>query len=215
MMKKKIGIIGYGQLGHQIETFINEEQGHDFVDFHYFDDISHGKGHNKAFPFKDFDKNRFKDFDFYIGLGYNYLPLRMDICNKLLQNKRILKSFIHKTSYINPSAKIGHGVLIYPMCNLDQDVIIEDGVIVNNSVTLSHDTFIDKCTFISPGATIAGRVKVGKFCFIGTGTLISNYVTIGNNVKIGIGSIVTKDIKENLCVIGNPMKILEKNFKLL
>jgi len=214
-LKKKIGIIGYGPLGQLIENFIIEEQGRDLLDIYYFDDALYSEGHDKSFPFRDFDNNRFKDYSFYVGLGYNHLSLRKDICDQLLRNKFALPTFVHRTSYINPTVKIAHGVFVYPLSNLDQHVCIEDGVIINNSATISHNTLIEACTFISPGVTIAGNVKIGKFCFVGAGVVIANNVRIGNNVKIGIGSNITMDIENDLCVIGNPVKILNKNFKLL
>ena len=34
---------------------------------------------------------------------------------------------------------------------------------------------------------------------------------IGNNVTTGAGSIVTKDINDNLKVVGNPAKILDNS----
>jgi len=35
-------------------------------------------------------------------------------------------------------------------------------------------------------------------------------VTIGNNVLIGAGAVVTKDIPNNVFVVGNPAKIIKK-----
>ncbi|MEO7292754.1 MAG: acetyltransferase, partial [Ginsengibacter sp.] len=188
--------------------------GKELVDIYYFDDLLYQNGNEKNFRFLDFDNNKFLDYTFYIGIGYNHLPIRKEICEQILNNKFDLPSFIHKTSYINPTAKIANGVFIYPMCNIDQMVCIEDGVIINNSATISHDTIIDTCAFISPGVTIAGNVKIGKFCFVGTGSVVANNVTVGNKVRIGIGSNITKDVQENSNVIGNPFKILNKNFRI-
>ncbi len=101
-----------------------------------------------------------------------------------------------------------------PMCNIDQFVCVENGVILNNSTTISHNTFIGTCTFFAPGVTLAGSVKIGKLCFVGIGSVVANNVTVGDKVKITIGTNITKDVQENLSVIGNPFKILNQNFKL-
>lgn len=207
-MKKKVGIIGHGALGQQIETFLIEEQGKEALDFFYFDDIEYEHENSKAFRFNDFEKNKFSDFIFYIGLGYHHLGLRKEICRQLLGKKVRLPSFIHRTAYISPTASIGFGVYIYPMSNIDQSVQIEDGVVLNNSTTISHNSIIGTSTFIGPGVTIAGNIKIGRQCFIGAGSVISNNVTLGDNVRIGIGSNITKDIADNLSAIGNPFKII-------
>ena len=53
--------------------------------------------------------------------------------------KNILKSKI--LGVINAEEIIlGKGIVIYPMCNIDQGVILKDGTLLNNSVTVSHDS---------------------------------------------------------------------------
>ena len=52
---------------------------------------------------------------------------------------------------------------------------------------------------------------IGDDCFIGSGTMIIAPRKIGNNVTTGAGSIVTKDINDNLKVVGNPAKILDNS----
>lgn len=211
---RKIGIIGYGAFGKQIETFLQEEQQSSGLQVSYFDDAFHETGAENAYPFNAYLDNQFKELSFYIGLGYKHLALRQKICEQLLQNNFDLPSFVHRTTYVNPTAKIGAGVYIYPMCTIDQEVEIGYGTMLNNSVTLSHNTIIDACTFIAPGVTVAGNVRVGKHCFIGSGSVIANNVSVGNDVKIGIGTVVAKNIGESCSVIGNPMKILNKPFVL-
>jgi UDP-N-acetylbacillosamine N-acetyltransferase len=211
---KKIGIIGYGAFGRQIENFLVEEQGRAALDFSYFDDHFHNAGGEKACPFDTFLDRRFSELEFYIGLGYKHLPVREKICDQLLKNGLRLPSFIHRTAYVNPTAKVGYGVYIYPMCNIDQEVELKNGVMVNNSVILSHNGLVDACTFIAPGVTVAGNVRIGKYCFIGGGSVIANNLSIADNVLVGLGSSITRNVEKDACVIGNPMKILAKPFQL-
>ena len=211
---KRIGIIGYGALGKQIENFLIEAFGNLLLEACYFDDHYHQQGGKNAYPFEAYQDSRFQDLDFYIGLGYKHLIIRKQICDRVLNSGARLPSFVHRTTYVHPSAKVGNGVYFYPMSTIDQEVEIKNGTLVNNAVTISHNTTIDACSFIAPGVTIAGNVTIGKYCFVGAGTVIANNVSVGDNAKVGLASAVTKDVIEGTCVIGNPMKVLEKPFIL-
>ena len=43
---------------------------------------------------------------------------------------------------------------------------------------------------------------------IGSGATILSNVTIGENSSVGVGSVVTKDVRANVIVAGNPARIL-------
>lgn len=209
MASKKIGIIGYGVIGRQIEEFILEQAIEEVV-FFYFDDILQSQGKVNSFPFSTFKNPEFSDLDFYIGLGYHHLVIKNNVYEQLRQHKLNYPPFIHHTAYVHPAAEIANGVIIFPMCNVGTSVVISEGVLVNNSSVISHDSIIGRCSFISPGVVLSGRVKIGEFCFIGTGSVIANDLAIGNNVRIGIGTVVAKNVEDDLSVIGNPMKIINR-----
>jgi acetyltransferase-like isoleucine patch superfamily enzyme len=57
-----------------------------------------------------------------------------------------------------------------------------------------------------PGATILGNIKIGNFVTIGANATILPHLNIGDGSFIGAGSVVTKDIKKNEIVKGNPAK---------
>lgn len=206
----KIAVIGNGDLGIQLLGFLNPTIEFSIV---YFDDF-HKQNNQTHFPFSKWSDEKFSDYNFIVGLGYKNLVVKNKLIRDLDNLNRKLLSFCHTSSFVNKSAKIGQSVFVYPMCNIDRNVTLNDGVVLNNSTLVSHDSFIGKCTYISPGVTISGRVTIGENCFIGAGTTIANDVIIGNNVIIGIGSVVTSNIPQNLSVIGSPLKILKKPLKL-
>lgn len=53
-------------------------------------------------------------------------------------------------------------------------------------------------------------ITIGDNVWIGGNTVILPGVTIGNNVVIGAGSIISKDIPDDVIVVGNPCKIIRK-----
>lgn len=204
---KKIGIIGYGVIGHHIETFIKEKYIQDII-IYYFDDKLFESHVKNSLPFKDFDQKEFADLEFYVGLGYKNSDLKKRVLSQLKKNDCRYPFFVHNSSYINKSAKIGNGVIIYPNCNIGFNVEIGEGTILHNSCTVSHDSRIGSCSFLSPSVIVSGNVSIGNRTFVGSATVFANNLKIGSNAKIGVGSVVTKDIEDNTSAIGNPASIV-------
>jgi sugar O-acyltransferase (sialic acid O-acetyltransferase NeuD family) len=204
-------IIGFGELGKQIYGFINNSNEAEFV---FFDDNTKAGIDENSFAFSEFTKSQFKDAFFYVSLGYRFLENKHKILNELFALGRETPRFIHDSSYLEKSCEISRGCLVYPMCNLDKNVKLGVGTLLNNSVVVSHDTTIGDCCYISPGVIFSGNVNVGDYTFIGSGTVISNNITIGKNVKVGAGTIVTRDIPDDTSVIGNPMRVLQKELQI-
>jgi sugar O-acyltransferase (sialic acid O-acetyltransferase NeuD family) len=210
---RNIAFIGFGNLGKQIYNMISMSK--KIEEYIFFDDLLLKEGNSKSFPFFDYSKDDFKDYDFYVTLGYKSLQEKSKIIGKLITLKRSLPGYIHNTAFINQTAQLKDGIFIYPMCNIDMNVTIGYGVILNNSVTISHDNVIGDCSYLSPGVIVSGFVEIGKATFLGSGSIISNNIKIGSNVIIGAGTVVTRDIPDNSSVIGNPMKILNKKINLI
>lgn len=207
-MTAGIAIIGYGELGKQFEGFLKAEADH----FIFFDDrLKKSAG---AFSFNEYEKKEFDNYNFFIALGYHHLEKKKIITDLLLRSGRMLPSFRHSSSYVNPSATIGKASFIYPMCNIDKETKIGNGVLLNNSVCISHNNIIGDCCYISPGVTTSGSVEIGEKTFIGSGAVIANNIKIGKNVTIGVGTVVTQDLPDNCSVIGNPMRILDRKLVL-
>lgn len=57
---------------------------------------------------------------------------------------------------------------------------------------------------------VNGRLKL----FHGQGLIINPNTIIGDNVIIGAGNIITKDIPNNVIVVGNPARIIKTNIKM-
>ncbi|KAJ2359435.1 hypothetical protein GGF43_000054 [Coemansia sp. RSA 2618] len=58
-------------------------------------------------------------------------------------------------------------------------------------------------------AVTAHPVKIGNDVWVGGGAIILPGVTIGNGVTVGAGSVVTKDVPDNVVVVGNPARIVK------
>ena len=124
---------------------------------------------------------------------------------------------IHKSSVIDPKAKILKNVKIGPFCYVGPNVILEDNVELVSNVHIEGNTKVGKGTRIFPFASIGTQPQDLKFkgeknsLEIGENNLIREYVTInpgtagdrskttiGNNCLFMISSHIAHD-----CIIGN------------
>lgn len=201
----KIGLIGYGSVGKQLYNAMLENDFTEDQIYIFADDIDRNSD-KRTYKFSEFKLEEFKKLHFIPALGYLSKNLKYELLDYLVENCYSIFSFVHPTAFVSKTATIGRGVFIYPMCNIDQGVVIEDGCIILNSSTIAHDTRIGKCSYLAPGSCLSGFVTIGELCFIGTSAAISNNIKVGKNSTIAIGTCLTKDIDENSFVIGNPFQ---------
>ena len=207
LKNKSLAFLGFGELANQFINLLEMPSNEVTI---YDDNLAGTR--KSAFSFSEY-KDHIQKHQWLIALGYKHLSMKLQLVNDIQLNGGKLLSFVHPTSFVSKSADVKPGVFIYPMCNLDKGVHIEEGSLLNNSVVVSHDSVIGKANYISPGVIISGHVIIGDACFIGSGAIISNGVEIGNNVVIAAGSVITKNIPSGSFVIGNPM-VFKSNIEL-
>lgn len=113
---------------------------------------------------------------------------------------------VHPDATVYADAVIGIGSLITAGSIIGPGTLIGDGCIINHNATVDHDCIIGDFCHIAPAATLGGGVTIGTQCLIGAGSTVLPYIVIGNNVTIGAGSVVTRDIPDNVTVIGSPAR---------
>lgn len=82
-----------------------------------------------------------------------------------------------------------------------------------NCIVVHTKVIIGKNCFISQGVTIGiSKDKVpliGDNVYIAAGAKVIGGITVGNNVTIGANCVVTKDIPDNVVVVGVPGHIVK------
>ena len=209
-MKKRLAIIGGGELGKQILNLALSDEEFEVIGF--FDDTMENDsividkykvigGLSDILPHYESGK-----LDYIVlGIGYKHMKPREDIFENLSKKVPFAK-IIHKSCIIDSSAKIGQGTVVYPGCIIDKSVIIGENNLLNLGVVVSHDTQIDSHCFIAPRVVFSGFVNVMKSCFIGTGTIFKDNVTISSNITIGAGALVTKNLTDSDVYVGSPVR---------
>lgn len=207
-MSKTLAILGAGDLGKQIAHLALSDNHYQKVVF--FDDFTSekeflnypvlGKSTNVIMSYNQslFD-------ELIIGIGYNHLSLK-DNLYQSFKDKIPFGKVIHSSAWIDPSAHIGDGVVIYPRVVIDQNVEVKSNSLINLSVTIAHDSVINYSSFLAPSVAISGNVSVGKCCFIGTNTTIRDGISIESFSIVGSGSLVVNNINESGTYFGHPVK---------
>ena len=60
-----------------------------------------------------------------------------------------------------------------------------------------------------PGSVVGGNTHIGDYVTIGLNATIMPKLEIEEGAFIGAGSVVTKNVKKNEVVVGNPAKFLK------
>lgn len=95
---------------------------------------------------------------------------------------------------IASSTKIGYGFFIgHP-----QGVVINHTAVIGNNVNISQ--------FLTIGSNETCAAVIGDNVYVGPQVCLVENVHIGSNATIGAGSIVTKDVKADSVVAGNPAR---------
>ena len=207
---KTLAIIGSGHLGQQIAHYAITDNHYEKVVF--FDDFS-DETHSNGFEIlgnSDAIENEFakQSFDeILIGIGYKHLAVRKQLFERFI-NKIPFGKIIHSTSWIDKTATVKEGCVIYPCCCIDAQVVVDQNTLLNISCAVAHDTHIGKHCFLSPRVALAGFVTVEEMCILGINATVIDNINIVSKTQIGGGSVVIKDLEHAGLYVGNPTRFI-------
>jgi sugar O-acyltransferase (sialic acid O-acetyltransferase NeuD family) len=152
------------------------------------------------------DLSRIGDRNWIIATGS--LPFRSKLVDQLAQLElaKGLRSVIHPSAIVSPTARIGRGVFIGPGAIVNARAHILDHAIINSGAIVEHECTVGFNTHIAPGAAIAGRVRVGSHTLIGLGARVLPNLSIGDHCTIGAGSVVIRSVVDDMTLVGVPAR---------
>jgi acetyltransferase EpsM len=120
-------------------------------------------------------------------------------------------TLVHPTARIAPTSSLGEGTLASAGAIVSAHTHIGRHVIINRGALIGHHTDIGDYTAIGPGANIAGNCRIGAATYIGMGAVVIDHLTIGAHSVVGAGAVVTKNVPDQVQVVGVPARIVKEN----
>lgn len=136
---------------------------------------------------------------------------RVERFKKLQIPLEAMATAVHPKAYLDPSTKIGKGVLISPFMATSTNVNIGNFVHAYAHSYFAHDSVIEDFVTITAHSVIGARVHVGEGSQIGLNSTIREDVKIGKFVLVGMGSVVIDHVDASNVVVGNPAKKLRRS----
>ena len=99
--------------------------------------------------------------------------------------------------------KVGKSLRLYH----GQSLVINNETIIGDNCTLRHCTTLGNK--LLKNGMWSGSPVIGNNVDIGANVVVIGPVTVGDNVQIGAGSVITKDIRANCIVAGNPARLIK------
>jgi UDP-3-O-[3-hydroxymyristoyl] glucosamine N-acyltransferase len=82
--------------------------------------------------------------------------------------------------------------------------IIKKGTKIDNLVQIAHNVTVGENSIIVSQVGIAGSATIGNNVILAGQTGVRDHVTVGNNVKAGGRTGITKDVPDNMLIMGTP-----------
>src|SRR5690554_916115 len=144
----------------------------------------------------------------FIPIGNN--KTRVELFKKVINKGFKTPNFIHKTTQIHSSVKIGKGVYILPGTQIMPLTEIKDFVLISMGANIAHHVIIEDGCFFSQGSNIGASIyfKENVFCGIAS-TIMTGVKTVGLKSFIGAGAVIIKDVPDGAKVGGNPGRIIK------
>lgn len=119
-------------------------------------------------------------------------------------------TLLHPTAHISSTSRIGEGTILGVNSIVAAHSEIGNHVIINRAASIGHHTQVGNYVTIGPGANIAGRCTIGNGTYIGMGAIIIDGLQIGSNSIIGAGAVVTRNVPDNVQVVGIPARVVKE-----
>jgi sugar O-acyltransferase (sialic acid O-acetyltransferase NeuD family) len=137
-----------------------------------------------------------------IGIGDN--AARKNIAESLNCN---WMTVIHPFSWVDPTATIGEGTVIFAGSVVQAAAVIGSHVIVNTRSSVDHNCAVGDYSHISV-AHLGGWSTIGEGAFLAIGSSVIDRISIGKWSTLGAGAVAIREIPPYTIAAGVPAKVI-------
>lgn len=117
----------------------------------------------------------------------------------------------HPSAVIAPDVTLGPGCTVCAGAIVNPGSVIGSNVILNTGSTVDHHNQIGDHVHVAPGVHLGGDVQIGTGSLVGIGAVVTPQRSVGEWSIVGAGAVVTKNIPNNVVVVGIPARIIRKS----
>lgn len=139
--------------------------------------------------------------------GFANREYRLALVNDLICKNYTWVSYIHPSSILNSTAKIGPGTVIQPMVTIGHEVVIGNFGWIAAYCFVSHGDILGNNVVLSPNVIVAGSTRIGDNVTIGLSSTICDKISICSDCNFLMTSVITKNIDTPGVYLGNRKSI--------
>ena len=139
-------------------------------------------------------------------LAIGDLDVRQNVIDSLESKGAQFINFVHPTSCIAPTTRIGRGAVIYPFAVTSNGAKVGNFVHLSLYASVGHDAATGDNCYLAPYATLNGEARIGDNVLVGSHVTVASRVTVGGNSRVSANSAVMRDAPEHSIVFGVPGK---------
>jgi acetyltransferase-like isoleucine patch superfamily enzyme len=136
--------------------------------------------------------------DAHLILGFSNIEGRLRLITDLKAKGYSFMTFVHHSSFVFPTAKLGEGCVICPFCQIGPNVELNSFNTLNNKVNIGHDSKLGVNNVLCPNVGLSGNTIVGDNNFFSINVATIPNVKIGSSNVIAPNMVIEKNIDSNV-----------------
>jgi sugar O-acyltransferase (sialic acid O-acetyltransferase NeuD family) len=210
--RRKLVIFGSAEIASLARYYFEQDSAYEVVGFTVDDDFAKTDSFD-GLPLVPFSRvtERFPaaDHDMNVALSYRRLnQLRKEKCEQARKAGYVLASYVCSKSVTWPDLSVGDNCFILENQTIQPTVKIGNGVMIWSGNHLGHGAQIGDHTYIASHVVISGHVQIGPCCFLGVNATVRDFVKIGEGCFIAMDASVVQDVPEGAVVVGQSGTII-------